>query len=303
MLKFVSEKLKFLQNGIPLIIAQYHPLAFLNRNIPFWKSLLTMKIFATKVFPEEVSYEKKMNFFNISSPGMYEQVVGFIKAESDRYKFKLNLARINEFNGVMPEIEFFRGFLKPQKVENDFLSVLGTGLDQSFRKNSFIEPPKALIIGIDGFLPLLFHVESVDLKFRDYNTYNFPTIAEVNISLVKIPNNLFDTAKESFDKFFEMVFSVFVSDLRNWTVDRKTYQGNVFGLLIEFMDSFERTGISSQVINVFNGLFGDSDVNNVDIDEASVLTKIYQLTNDVFLADMVSKKYKDFVKYGGFKNF
>jgi hypothetical protein len=299
MLKFaLRDRLKLLKQGIPFIIAQYHPLAFDNLEIPFWKSLLTLKVFATKLFPETVTQKKEMEWFKLNAPGSYIEVNGFVKSGAYEYNFSMNLARVNEFSGITPEINFFKGFLEPQKVENDVLKILGTGLDQSFRYNSFIEPPKALIIGLTGFFPTLFHVMDIEFELKDFNSYNNPTIGTVKIKLKEIQNSFLSNIKQSFDKFNDLLFSTFVSDLREWTVDRSTYQGNVFGLIMEFLDSFENSGLSGEIIGIFNGLLTDAGRGTVRVDDGTEV-KIYNMTKDIFLANMIKEGFENkFIKKG-----
>lgn len=310
MIKGVSEKLPILQRGIPFIIAQYHPLAFkgltFSDKAAFIRSLLTLKVFITKVFPKEVSYKKDLEWFRINVPGSFDEVVGFTKGGSETYSFTLKIARVNEFMGAMPELEFFKDFLKPQKIEIDVpgLSVIGLSSELDNLKHHFIEPPKALIIGLEGIFPGLYNVEKMEFKLSHFNTYNYPTIVEIKFDLSYIPDTIFDKAKVLYNKWVSILFQTFISDIRNWTMGRNTYQGTALGLFIEFLDSFERTGkfSSASLIGLVDGLLGDADVDSVQLDNLAFFKLLFS-TQDPFLADKVGKQFDKILKKGlQFKN-
>ena len=298
-----TTKVKLLQDGLPFVVIQYHPLAFLqNRGWDIWKALLTSKIFATKVFPEEVSIDKKLEFYESKVPGTYSQLKVFTSAENEKYKFSLTVARVNEIDGVSKEINFFKDFLEPQDIEWAFLEIVNkgaklftdkfsVGIDQSFKKNAFIEPPKALIFGLDGILPSLYHVDSVSFKVKDHNSYNYPTIASIDIELTKIPGTPFERLKESFDNSLDLI----VSDLRDWTYGRSTYQGNYFGLLMQFMDSFEYSGISGAIASFIAGVLGDSGKMAVSI-ESDLFVNLYNMTQDPIFSMSLSKGIENFLR-------
>lgn len=301
----ISEKLPIISRGIPFIIAQYHPLAFKNLNFSdkasFIRSLLTFKVFITKLFPKEVSYKKDLDWFRINAPGSFDEVVGFTKGGSESYSFTLKVARINEFMGAMPELEFFKDFTRPQKIEINVpgLSIVGLGSDLDNLKNHFIEPPKALIIGFDGIFPGLYHIEKMDFKLSNFNTYNYPTIIEIKMDLLYIPDTIFDKAKVIYNKWVSFLFQTFISDIRNWTMNRQTYQGTALGLFLEFLDSFERSGVfsSAPLIGLFDGLIGDADIESVKLDDLSFFKLLFS-TNDPLLANKVGKQFDKILKKG-----
>lgn len=301
-----NNPLNILKNGIPFIIIQYNPILLSKTQgktgEKFLLSLVDIflgtKVFITKFFPESVSSKKELSWSELQVPGTYQPFISFSKAGSENYDLSITLARVNEFLGVQPELEFFKDFLRPQAQSSWLGSLFENQPSGKFVEDIFIEPPKAMIIGLTGIFPALYIVKSVDFTLRDYNSFNYPTIADVKLSITYLPNPGLDKARIIFEKFISNFLGI-ISSVGILRKNINTYQGT--SIFLEFLNSFEfgkKSFSTSLISGIFEGILGDSEENLLTLEEQLFLIKYIQSGGDTVAAISAMKGLSKIEKKG-----